>query len=130
MGGERANGLLSTAFGIAMCVGGIGVATNAGLGLWTRSTVESVAYDTARRVAETPSGSDTVTQSRRAVTNARRTLGPVESMVGLHFESTGPDEVALRVTYPGVGLLPRFVGGGPIVGAIDRRIVVHRESWP
>jgi hypothetical protein len=130
LAGERANGLLSTALGMAMCIGGIGVAANAGLGLWTRSTIESVAYDTARRVAETPSGRDPVAQSHLAVVNARRTLGPVESTVGFHFESTGPDEVALRVTYPGVALLPRFVGGGPIVGAIDRRIVVHRESWP
>ena len=130
MAGERANGLLSTALGMAMCVGGIGVAANAGLGLWTRSTIESVAYDTARRVAETPSGRDPAAQSRLALVNARHTLGPVESRVGLHFESTGPDEVALRVTYAGVGLLPRLVGGGPTIGAIDRRIVVHRESWP
>lgn len=130
MAAERANGLLSTALGMAMCVGGIGMAANAGLGLWTRSTIESVAYDTARRVAETPAGRDVAEQSRLALVHARHTMGPVESAVGLRFDSIGPDEVALHVTYSGVGLLPRLVGGGPIVGAIDRRIVVHRESWP
>jgi hypothetical protein len=36
--------------------------------------------------------------------------------------------VALRVRAPGVGLLPAMVDTGPMVGALDRTIVVRREA--
>ncbi len=109
-------------------VAALGLTANITVGLWARSTVESVAYDTARRIAETPRGVDTAAQARVAVSNARTALGPTGSRVDLIVESTGPEEVRLRVRYPGVGLLPRLVRSGPVVGAIDRVVSVRREG--
>ncbi len=125
---ERGSGLLSTVIGIGCVVATLGVASNVALGLWTRTTVDAVAYDAARSVATAPSTADRARTATAATSRARDLLGAHGRTTELTFEDLGNDEqVALRVRSPGVKLLPRLIGGGPTVGAIDRRIVVQRE---
>jgi hypothetical protein len=125
---ERGSGLLGAVIGVGIVMTVIGLAVNVTLGLWTRSTVDAVTYDAARRVASTPVGDDVGARARRATADARHQLGPYGSRVDLAFESLGPPRVVLHVRAPGVALLPRMLGGGPVVGAIDRRVVVRREG--
>lgn len=127
---ERAAGLLSAAIGIAVVMGFLGLLVNVSLGLWTRSTIDSIAYDAAREVATRPSGVSREDAAARALSSARSVLGPIADDVELHFEwgGMGSSDVALRVRSPGVALLPRLIDGGPTVGAIDRRIVVVEEQ--
>lgn len=125
--GEDGSGLVSTTFGIAAIVAMLGLAANVALGLWTRSTVDAVAYDAARRVASTPADVDPVDAAERAVARARSSLGRHGAETSFVFEQLGPDQVVLHVRAPGVSLLPRLVDGGPTVGDIDRRVVVRRE---
>ena len=124
---EHGSGLLGTVFGLAIVLILVVVASNVAVGLWTRSTVEAVAYDAARRVASTPAGDDAADRARSAVADARRLLGPYGSRVDLEFESLGPRSVVLHVRAPGATLLPRMVDAGPVVGALDRRVVIRRE---
>jgi hypothetical protein len=111
-----------------MMVAGLGLGSNVAVGLWARSTVEAVAYDTARRIAETPRSADVTAQSAAALRNARSGLGPLAAQVDLRVLSTGPDDVDVLVRYPGVRLVPRLVRAGPVVGAIDRTLTVRREG--
>lgn len=129
---EHGSGLLSTTIGVGVMIAMLGFAANVTLGLWTRTTVDAVAYDAARRVATAPATveGDPAAQlaaEQLAIDHARATLGPFGEQVDLEFEPSGPDQVVLHVRAPGVGLLPRLLGGGAIVGEIDRRIVVRRE---
>jgi hypothetical protein len=124
---ERASGLLSTVIGVAVVLGMLGLAVNVTLGLWLRSTVDAIAYDTARRVATTPADVDRQAAAATAIEDARRVLGAHARQVEMRFESLD-DPVRLHVRSPGVDLLPAMVEGAPTVGAIDRRIVVHSES--
>ena len=125
--GERGSGTLGTALAVAVMIGGIGVAANVTIGLWARTTVESVAYDTARRIAETPAGADPRRHAEAALANARRSLGPLVADVDLDLVDPGADHVGVRVRYGGVRLVPRLLDGGPVVGSIDRTITVRRE---
>jgi hypothetical protein len=125
---ERGSGLLSSAFGVAIVMCCVGVAANVALGLWTRTTVDAVAYDAARDVATAPEGDDLQARAARAVETARRLLGPHGAHTELTFESLGPRTVVLHVRSPGVALLPRLVRGGPTVGTLDRRIALAREG--
>ena len=129
---ERGTGLLGTTIGLATVIAMLGFAANVAIGLWTRSTVDSVAYDAARSVATAPSAvtSDAASQGRveaDAIDAAKDQLGDLGDRVELGFES-GVDVVVLHVRAPGTALLPRMIGGGPVVGAIDRRIVIRREG--
>jgi hypothetical protein len=124
---ERGTGLLGTVLGVAIVAGLLGFAANLTLGLWTRSTLDAVAYDAARDLATAPRATDPDTAARTAITRARSMLGPYGDRVD--FDVTINDEaVALRVRAPGVGLLPAMVDTGPMVGALDRTIVVRREA--
>lgn len=124
---ERGTGLLGTVLGVAIVAGLLGFAANLTLGLWTRSTVDAVAYDAARDLATAPRTTDPDTAARTAITRARSMLGPYGDRVD--FDVTINDEaVALRVRAPGVGLLPAMVDTGPMVGALDRTIMVRREA--
>lgn len=130
---EHGSGLLSTTIGVGVMIAMLGFAANVTLGLWTRTTVDAVAYDAARRVATAPAEveGDPAAQlatEQIAIDHARETLGTFGEQVELEFEPTDPDRVVLHVRSPGVGLLPRLLGGGAIVGEIDRRIVVRREG--
>lgn len=131
MSDERGSGLLGSVLGVGILMALLGLAVNVSLGLWTRSTVDSVAYDAARDVATAPSGSDAAGVRAAATQRAKALLGPYGRRVDLTFEgpSTEPT-VTLRVRAPGVSLLPRMLGSGPVVGALDRRIVVTREPTP
>lgn len=124
---ERGTGLLGSVFGVGIVLALVGLASNVLLGLWVRSTVDSVAYDAARRVATAPldAGPDV---GASALSDARRALGRYGERVSLRFEHPpGADLVVLHVRSPGVALLPRLLGGGPTVGDLDRRIVLLRE---
>jgi len=124
---ERGTGLLSSVLGVGIAVALVGFASNSLLALWVRTTVDAVAYDAARRVATAPPSAP---ESLRAevIADARRTLGRHGRRVEFRFEG-GPssDVVVLHVRSPGVSLLPRVLGDGPVVADLDRRIVMSRE---
>lgn len=140
--GERGSGLLSTTIGVSTVIAMLGFAANVSLGLWTRSTVDSIAYDAARQVATAPALSpagrgstpavDAQNDARNeaaAIEDARRLLGRFGQDVQFDFEQApGSEQVVLHVTAPGNSLLPRMIGGGAVVGALDRRIVLRREG--
>jgi hypothetical protein len=125
--GERGSGLLSTTLGVAVLIALLGLSANVALGLWTRTTVESVAEDAARRVAQAPQGTDLAVAASAAAADARRLLGRYGRQVRLDWIELGPGSVRLRVRAPGATLLPRMVGRTPVVGALDRVVVVRRE---
>ncbi len=126
---ERASGLLSAVIGLGVVVGLVGLLANVALGLWTRATIDAVAYDAAREVATSPTHLPRDQVERRALTRARSLLGPAGEDVAFRFEELHDDStVTLHVRAPGVELLPRLIGSGPTVGALDRRIVMTREG--
>ncbi len=128
---EQGSGLLGSAIALAIVVALLGFAANVTLGLWTRSTVDAVAYDAARRVAisDTQGPTDAAAIEADAVTDARALLGGYGSRVQMEFvDSDDPERVVLHLRAPGVSLLPKLIRGGPVVGAIDREIVVRREG--
>jgi len=125
---ERGTGLLSAVLGVACIAAVLGLAVNVTLGLWTRSTVDAIAYDLARDLATAPSGTRESVDVDGAIDRATRSIGPYGSKVTFDVEQFDGDAVVLRVTAPGVALLPSMIDGGPVVGSIDRRIVVRRES--
>lgn len=129
--GERGSGLLGSAIGIAVVIGLLGFAVNVTLGLWARSTVDAVAYDAARRLATADVASHAGSSATEAaiIADARGMLGDYGSKVEMDFlHQDNPELVVLRLRAPGVSLLPRLIGGGPVVGAIEREIVVRRED--
>jgi hypothetical protein len=126
-GDERGSGLLGAVLGVAIVAAMLGFSVNLLLGLWTRSTVDAVAYDAARDIATAPSTVDPDTAARTSVERARALLG--EHGERVTFDVAVDDQsVTLRVRSPGVGLMPALIDGGPMVGSIDRRIVIRRES--
>lgn len=130
---EAGSGLLSSVFGLAIVAATIGLAANVAIGLWIRSTVDSVAHDAATHVAladpPLPAGMNAIELERSALRKAHQLLGDYGDDVVLEFIDSGdPSVVALRVRAPGMRLLPRMINGGPVVGAIDRVILVRREG--
>lgn len=129
---DHGSGMLSAAIGLAIIIAILGFAVNVTIGLWTRSTVDSVAYDAARRIASsggTHAHTDVGVLEAVAIANAKAMLGEYGSKVHMHFDHDGdPDQVVLIVRAPGFSLLPRLIGSGPIVGGIDSEIVIRREN--
>lgn len=130
---ERGSGLLSSALGVAIVAALVGLVANVALGLWIRTTVDAVAYDTARRVATSDPAADSDASvaliEREAIAEARQLLGPYGNRVSMEFIPTvDPSVVALRVRAPGVTVLPRMFARSPTVGGMDRTILVHREG--
>ena len=120
--------MLSSVLGVGIVLALVGLVANVALGLWTRTTVDSVAYDAARHVATAPAEVPEARARHQAVERATALLGRYGERVELRFEqAVGAEVVVLRVRAPGVSLLPRVIGGGPTVGALDRRIVMARE---
>ena len=116
-------------------MGALGLTVNVALGLWTRSTVDAIAYDAVRSVATDPTAAgeaaappELLAAETAAADRARSLIGPFGDQVELVFEHPTAEVVVLHVRAPGVALLPRFLGGGPVVGALDRRLVVRREG--
>ncbi len=106
----------------------LGVCANVAIGLWTRSVVDSVAYDAARDVATAPPGADPIVTRAAAIDRARAALGDFGRRVRFEFESApDADHVVLRVVAPSNSVLPAAVTGGSIIGPLDRRIVIRRE---
>lgn len=131
--GEQGSGLLSAVIGVGVVAALIGLMANVALGLWIRSTVDSVAYDAARAVATTPGVLDSpetaLSSQRMATARARTLLGRYGEQVSLEFVPSGSaDVIALHVRAPGTKLLPRMIRGGAVVGAIDRTIRVQVED--
>lgn len=121
--------MLSSVLGVGILLALLGLTANVALGLWTRTTVDSVAYDAARHVATAPVEMSEHQARRQAIERARTLLGDFGERVELTFEdAAGTDVVVLRVRAPGVALLPRLIDGGPAVGALDRRIVMTKEA--
>lgn len=130
-GSERGSGLLPTVFGLAVLLGMLGLACNVALGLWSRTTTESIAYEAARSVATAEPGVDQAALRDQALQRACDLLGGDCEEVYLSFESASADHtmVELHVNAPGVGLLPRFIAdGGPVVGDLNRTIRIRREG--
>jgi hypothetical protein len=126
--GERATGLVSTSFAVAVVVGLVALCANVAIGLWVRSTVDAVTEDAAARVAMAPVGGDLAAVAERSESEARALLGAEGDRVGLDWERLGPDRVVLRVRHPGVSLAPRMLGDRLAVGRVDRTIVIRREG--
>lgn len=121
--------MLSSVIGLGVLMVLLGVTVNIAVGLWTRSVVDSVAYDAARDVATAPAGSDPASQRAAALDRAAATLGDYGERVELRFEtSPDPDLVVLHVVAPPRSFLPRLILGGSVVGGVDHRIVVRREQ--
>lgn len=119
--------MLSTALGVAMVTGLLGLAANVAVGLWTRSTVEAVARDAAATIAAADGAESRAATAADAVAEARRLLGATGVTTRIDVESLEPD-VVIAVRHPGVRLLPRLVSGRAAFGAVDQRIVVHSEQ--
>lgn len=131
VGFERGTGLLPTVFGLAVLLGMLGFACNIALGLWSRTTTESIAYEAARSAATAEPGADQAAVREHALERACEQLGRNCAEVHLYFESAAADQpmVSLHVSAPGVGLLPRFIAdGGPVVGGLNRTIRIRREG--
>lgn len=124
---ERGTGMLSTALGVAMVTGLLGLAANVAVGLWTRSTVEAVARDAATTIAAADGAVAREATATDALAEARRLLGSAAHQTRLSVLSLEPD-VVLAVEHPGVGLLPRLVGRRTTFGAVDQQIVVRAEG--
>lgn len=126
--GQAGSGLLSSVLGVACVAALLGLAANVALGLWTRSTVDAVAYDAARDIATAPPGSDRAAVAAEVVRQATQSLGTYGHDVRLDVEAVDGDTTILRVQAPGLDLLPAMIDGGPTVGALDRRISIRNES--
>lgn len=128
---ERGTGLLPTAFGLAVLLAMLGLVSNVALGLWSRTTTESIAYEAARSVATAEPGADREAVREQALERACDQLGGNCSDVRMSFgpEVEGQPMVALHVEAPGVGLLPRLIAdGGPVVGGLNRTIRIRQEG--
>lgn len=124
--------MLPTVFGLAMLLGLLGVCANVALGLWSRSTTESIAYEAAWMVATAPTDADPHQVRAAARDRACEMLGSRCGVVTLSFDDPGDTAnagvVEVRVVAPGVRLLPRMVAAaGPIVAPLDRTIRIRRE---
>jgi hypothetical protein len=125
---ERGSGLLGATLGVAAVVAMVGLCANVAIGLWMRATVDAVAHDAVRAVATAPPDSDLPARAAAELERARSLLGPHGRRVQLRFVALGEDDVvALHVRAPGVDLLPRLLSGGPVVGGLDRTVVMRRE---
>ncbi len=120
--------MLGAVIGVGVVMVLLGVGTNLAVGLWTRSVVDAVAYDTARDVATAPPNADQVATRAAALERARAALGDFGRRVRFEFVSPpDADHVVLHVEAPANSVLPAAITGGTIVGPLDRRIVVRRE---
>lgn len=124
---ERGSGLLSSVFGVAITLALVSVAAQITVALMGRTTVESVAYDAARRVATAPPETSRADAEQRALDNARRLLGRRSDAVELRFLPSADDRVVLQVRAPGTRVLPSALGDRGEFGRLDRRIVLVRE---
>ncbi|MFM7069885.1 MAG: hypothetical protein ACKOYM_10550 [Actinomycetes bacterium] len=122
---DRASGLLSTLFGVAIVLVLITFAADVGFGLWVRTTVDAAAANAARDIAALPSGG-TPAQQRSVLRRATASLGSYGASVRFTLLTTAT-EVEVRATAPTLGLLPRLLGGGSILRPSDRTAVVRRE---
>ncbi|MEI7887438.1 MAG: hypothetical protein WCJ04_08605 [Actinomycetes bacterium] len=130
---ERGTGILGTTIGVAAMIAMLGFASNVSLGLWTRSTVDSVAFDAARRVATAPAADQESAAKlsqieSAALDQARQELGSYGQRVILEFEHPNSTVVVLHVRSPANGLLPRLMSNAPILGAVDHRILIRKEG--
>jgi hypothetical protein len=116
---ERGSGLLATVFGIGITLVMLMMAANLLVGLWSRSVVDSAAWDAARRIATAPDGS---AGSAIATACDRVGRGCPSGEVRMSAVVEG-DWVVVRVSAPGKELLP----SGPSVGAVDRDVRVRLE---
>ena len=124
---ERGSGLLSSVFGVAITLALLCVAAQITVALMGRTTVESVAYDAARRVATAPLEMPRADAEQRALDNARHLLGRRADSVELRFLPSTDDRVVLQVRAPGTRVLPSALGDQGEFGRLDRRIVLVRE---
>jgi len=115
---QAGTGLLSTVFGLGIVMATLAVAVDVSLGLWSRSRIESIAYDAARSVATAPSGTDVPAARQQAIERACKLIGPDCGGVHLTFESVPlSPAVVLRVVAPDSAFVP----------GVDRRIRIQRE---
>jgi Flp pilus assembly protein TadG len=125
---ERGSSLLGTALGVAILLSLTAFAADVGVGLWARSAVDAAASDAARELAALSPDEVGSARTAAAVARARSTLGPFGSRISMTVRSSA-QAVAIHVTAPALGLLPRVAGGGSVVGGLDRTVVVRREAW-
>jgi hypothetical protein len=119
---EPGTGTIGTLSGLLVVLAFLLLGTEVLLELHARSTVTAVAYETAHRVALSPTASpaDRLEAERRG----RRLLGPVGSSAAFEW-STDEDDVSLRVRADRPGALLTALGLRP--REIDRTVTVRRE---
>ena len=130
---ERGSGLLSAVFGVGIVVALVGVLANVAIGLWVRSTVDSVAFDAAQSVATADDSGDSpsalAANEQEAISRARELLGAYGNRVDFEFIDSGsPTVIALRVRAPGTSLMPRMFAESMVIGKMDRTILVRSEN--
>ena len=129
--GERGSGVLSTTFGVGVFLLLLLFSAHVLLNLWLRSSIDSVAFDAATAVATSGVGPEQLPQvQQQALTRAHEALGGYSAEVTLEFETSQPDEVALRVAAPGINLLPPLVASAAGLSGFEHRIVMPREEAP
>ena len=125
---ERAAGVLSTTFGVAVFLVLLLSAAHLMIGLWQTTVVTSIAREGANEVATAPEGTSARQAEERAIRRARGALGSLAAGVELRFESDPVDaDVVLRVRAAGLHLVPPAAAGLAGDDGLDRRIVVRRE---
>ena len=129
--GERGSGVLSTTFGVGVFLLLLLFSAHVLLNLWLRSSIDSVAFDAATAVATSGVGPEQLPHvQQQALTRAHEALGGYSAEVTLEFETSQPDEVALRVAAPGINLLPPLVASAAGLSGFEHRIVMPREEAP
>jgi len=125
---DRGSGSLSTVFGVTVFLVLLMFCSHVLLNLWLTSSIDAVAHDAATDVATSGADDDELPGVRAdAIDRAREALGGYGDDVELVFEASPPDRVVLRVTAPGISLLPRAVADVTGLGGLDRRLTVRRE---
>ena len=127
MTGERGSGLLGAVLAVGAVCALLGLAADVALGLWTRTAVEAVAEDAARRIARAPADGSTRAAADREFARARHLLGPTGTQVLLELTDVTPHRLVVHLRWEGRRLLPALTPGGATVAPLDRRIVVRRQ---
>lgn len=127
MTGERGSGLLGAVLAVGAVCALLGLASDVAVGLWTRTTVEAVAEDAARRIARAPADDPPRAAADREFARARHLLGPAGRRVRLELADVTPQHLVVQLRWEGRRLLPALAPGGPTVASLNLRIVVRRQ---
>ena len=123
---ERGTGVVGTAFGAAVFIAFLLLATHTLLSLYAGTIVTSTAWDTAHVVADV-ADSDRAIVAEQAKADARARLhGFRNADVEV---STTPDDVAVHITVDRPMFLPTAMARNSVLGRIDKTVHTRVEDW-